>query len=73
VTDGKAALVVFATQDLVDGGISAGEIAAVGARSLGGGGSRDPKLAQAGGPNADGIDEAIAGSRSAAAEALAQR
>jgi hypothetical protein len=45
----------------------------VGARSLGGGGSRDPKLAQAGGPNADGIDEAIAGSRSAAAEALAQR
>ncbi len=73
VTDGKAALVVFATDDVIEAGVSAGEIAGVGARALGGGGSRDPRLAQAGGPHAEGIDEAIAASRTAAAEALAGR
>ena len=52
-------------------GVSAGEIAAAGAKALGGGGSRDPKLAQAGGPNTDGIDDAISLMRSAAGEALA--
>ncbi|MFV1971421.1 MAG: alanine--tRNA ligase, partial [Acidimicrobiia bacterium] len=71
VTDGKAAIIVFVSDDLVSQGISAGDIAAAGARALGGGGSRDPKLAQAGGPNADGIDEAITLMRSAAGEALA--
>ncbi len=71
VTDGKAALIVFATQDVVDAGISAGDIAGAGARALGGGGSRDPKLAQAGGPNADGMDEAIDIGRTRAREALA--
>lgn len=70
VSDGKAALIVFVSPDLVDGGVSAGEIAAIGARALGGGGSRDPRLAQAGGPNADGMDEAIELSRQAAREAL---
>ncbi len=73
VTDGKAALVVFATEDLVQEGVSAGEIAAAGATLLGGGGSRDPKLAQAGGPNADAMDEALEASRAAAVEALASR
>ena len=73
VTDGKAALVVFATEDLVQEGVSAGEIAAAGAALLGGGGSRDPKLAQAGGPNADAMDEALEASRAAAVEALASR
>ena len=71
VTDGKAALIVFATQDIVDAGVSAGDIAAAGARALGGGGSKDPKLAQAGGPNADGMDEAIDLGRRAARDALA--
>ena len=52
---------------------SAGEIAAEGATALGGGGSRDPKLAQAGGPNADGMDEAVAIARAKAQEALAAR
>ncbi len=70
VTDGKASLIVFVTQDLVDAGVSAGNIAGVAARALGGGGSRDPKLAQAGGPNADGIDEAIAIGTDAARDAL---
>jgi alanyl-tRNA synthetase len=72
VTDGKAALIVFATQDVVDAGLSAGDIAAAGANALGGGGSRDPRLAQAGGPNADGMDEAIDLGRIEARSALAE-
>jgi alanyl-tRNA synthetase len=72
VTEGKAALVVFVTDDLVSDGISAGDIAAGAARALGGGGSRDPKLAQAGGPNADGIDEAIDIGRTEARAGLAE-
>jgi alanyl-tRNA synthetase len=71
VTDGKAAVIVFVSDDLVSKGVSAGEIAAAGARALGGGGSRDPKLAQAGGPNADGIDEAVSLMKIAAGQALA--
>jgi alanyl-tRNA synthetase len=71
VTDGKAALIVFATQDVVDAGVSAGDIAAAGAKALGGGGSKDPRLAQAGGPNADGMDEAIDLGRTEARNALA--
>jgi alanyl-tRNA synthetase len=71
VTEEKGALVVFVTQDLVDKGISAGDLAAAGATALGGGGSRDPKLAQAGGPNGDAIEEAISLAGSAAHEALA--
>jgi len=71
VTDAKAAIIVFVSDDLVSEGVSAGEIANAGARALGGGGSRDPKLAQAGGPNADAIDEAISLMKTAASEALA--
>ncbi len=71
VTDGKAALIVFATQDVVDAGVSAGDIAGVAARALGGGGSKDPRLSQAGGPNADGMDEAIDLGRTQARDALA--
>jgi alanyl-tRNA synthetase len=71
VTDGKAAVIVFVSDDLVLKGLSAGEIAATGASALGGGGGRDPRLAQAGGPNADGIDEAISLMKTAAGEALA--
>ncbi len=70
VTDDKAALIVFASDDVVQRGVSAGAIAAAGAKELGGGGSRDPGLAQAGGPNASGMDAAIATSVAAAREAL---
>jgi alanyl-tRNA synthetase len=70
VTDGKAALVVFITDDLAETGISAGEIAGVGAKALGGGGSRDPLLAQAGGPNADAMDDALDSATQAARSAL---
>lgn len=72
VTDGKAAVIVFVSDDLVARGVAAGEIAGAGAKALGGGGSRDPRLAQAGGPNTDGIDEALLLMRSAASEALAE-
>lgn len=71
VTDGKASVIVFISEDLVAEGVSAGSIAASGAKALGGGGSKDPKLSQAGGPNTDGIDEAVDLMRAAAREALA--
>jgi alanyl-tRNA synthetase len=70
VSDGKAALIVFVTDDLVTRGVSAGEIASVGAQALGGGAGRDSKLAQAGGPNADAIDEAIDSARQQASSAI---
>jgi alanyl-tRNA synthetase len=70
VTDGKAALVAFVTDDLVATGLSASTFATTGATVLGGGASRDATLAQAGGPNVAQIDEAVAEARAAAAEAL---
>jgi alanyl-tRNA synthetase len=73
VTEGKAALVVFVSEDVVGDHVDAGEIAAAGATLLGGGGGRDPRLAQAGGPNADRMDEAIAEAGRRASEALTQR
>jgi alanyl-tRNA synthetase len=70
VTDGKAALIIFITDDLAETGISAGEIAGVGAKALGGGASPDPLLAQAGGPNADAMDDALDSATQAARSAL---
>jgi alanyl-tRNA synthetase len=67
---GKAALIGFATDDLVAGGLTAGEIVAAAARVVGGGGSRDPQLSQAGGPNGDEIEAALEAARAAAMEAL---
>ena len=69
-TAGKAALLAFATEDLVAAGVSAGEITAVAARAVGGGGSRDPELAQAGGPKGDEIEAALVVARDAARLAL---
>ena len=71
VTDGKASLVVFVTDDLVADGVMAASFATVGASVLGGGASRDAGLAQAGGPNVAQVDEAIQAATAAAAEALA--
>ncbi len=67
---GKASLVVVVSDDLVERGVTAGTLAATGAQVLGGGASRDPKLAQAGGPNAGEIDAAIQSAVSAARDAL---
>jgi alanyl-tRNA synthetase len=68
---GKGAIIAFVSPDLVEEGISAGEVISGAARTLGGGGSRDPSLAQAGGPQGDRIDDALREARNAAQEALA--
>jgi alanyl-tRNA synthetase len=70
LTDGKAALVVVVSDDLVLQDVSAGAIASIGASVLGGGASRDANLAQAGGPNAGELDEAIQQAVAAARTAL---
>jgi len=73
VVDGKGAIIAFVSDDLVEEGVSAGEVIQEAARTLGGGGSRDPSLAQAGGPQGDRIDEALVAARNAAREALTGR
>jgi alanyl-tRNA synthetase len=59
VADGKGALVVAVTKDLVDAGVSAVALAGGAAKALGGGTSRDVALAVGGGPRADGVGEAL--------------
>ena len=56
---GKGGLVALVSKDLVEAGVSAAELAAPGARVLGGGGSRDPELSQAGGPHGEKLAEAL--------------
>ncbi|MGH8924584.1 MAG: alanine--tRNA ligase [Acidimicrobiia bacterium] len=72
-TDGKGALVGAVSADLVSEGISAADLVAVGARLLGGGGSRDPALAQAGGPHGEHLGDALDLVREAAEAALSRR
>jgi alanyl-tRNA synthetase len=67
---GKAALLAFVTADLVAAGVSAGEITGAAARVVGGGGSRDPELAQAGGPKGAEIEAALEVARETARSAL---
>jgi alanyl-tRNA synthetase len=56
---GKGALVAAVSKDLVAAGVSAADLISGAARELGGGGSRDPELSQAGGPRGDRIEAAI--------------
>jgi alanyl-tRNA synthetase len=56
---GKGSLVAVVTKDLVGAGVSAAVIISDAATELGGGGSRDPELAQAGGPHGDRLDDAL--------------
>ncbi len=70
VADGKGALIAFVSTDLVSAGISAADILAPAARVLGGGGSRDAELAQAGGPHGDRLEAALEEARAAARTAL---
>ena len=70
-TDGKGALIAFVSDDLVAEGLSAGDVIGEAAKLLGGGGSRDPRLAQAGGPNGDRLDDALEVARTAARLAVA--
>lgn len=57
---GKGALVGLVTSDLVERGVSAADLIRGGARELGGGGSSDPDLAQAGGPDGKNLPAALA-------------
>jgi alanyl-tRNA synthetase len=60
VFSGKGALVGLVSKDLVTAGLSAAELIRPGASALGGGGSPDPELAQAGGPNGERLGTALA-------------
>jgi alanyl-tRNA synthetase len=68
---GKGALIGLISKDLVENGLSAAELITPAARILGGGGSRDPELAQAGGPRGDQLESALNAARSEAEQALA--
>ncbi|MCY3579576.1 MAG: alanine--tRNA ligase [bacterium] len=67
---GKGGLVGLVTKDLIDQGISAADLVLPGAKLLGGGGSRDPELAQAGGPRGEKIEEALDAIREAVERCL---
>jgi len=67
---GKGSLVSVITKDLVSSGISAARIIETAAGELGGGGSRDPELAQAGGPRGENLDTALGLARESAEQAL---
>jgi alanyl-tRNA synthetase len=69
--EGKGSLVATLTKDLVAVGLSAADLVAGGARLLGGGGSRDPELAQAGGPQGEHLADALATIRETAERRLA--
>jgi alanyl-tRNA synthetase len=58
-SNGKGALVAVVTADMLERGVSAADLVAPAARVLGGGGSRDPELSQAGGPHGDRLDAAL--------------
>lgn len=68
---GKGALVAAVSKDLVEKGISAGELLTSPAAELGGGGSRDPELAQAGGPHGDNLPAALDTARAGSGRAIA--
>jgi alanyl-tRNA synthetase len=68
---GKGALVSTVSKQLAASGVSAAEIIVDAAREMGGGGSRDPELAQAGGPKGDRVDAAIDIARERVGQALA--
>jgi alanyl-tRNA synthetase len=68
--DGKAILLVAVTKDLT-ARVKAGDLVKEGARHVGGAGGGKPELAQAGGPDAAGLEKALAAIESSAARALA--
>jgi alanyl-tRNA synthetase len=70
---GKGSLVAAVSRDLVEAGVRAGDLLFEASRALGGGGSRDPELAQAGGQQGERLDEALDLAREAASRALRER
>ncbi len=69
---GKGGLVALMSPRLVERGMNAGDLLTAPARELGGGGSRDPELAQAGGPHGDRLAAALDVARDQAGRALAE-
>ncbi|MPZ52846.1 MAG: alanine--tRNA ligase [Acidimicrobiia bacterium] len=67
----KGGITAAAGPGAIQVGASAGEIAAEGAAVMGGGGSRDPALAQAGGPDGSALSAAMDVVREAVGRALA--
>jgi alanyl-tRNA synthetase len=59
VSAGKGSLVGLVEKSLVGRGLSAADLVSPGAAELGGGGSRDPELSQAGGPRGDMLSRAL--------------
>ncbi|MGI6020587.1 MAG: alanine--tRNA ligase [Lachnospiraceae bacterium] len=57
--DGKVSLVAMATPEAVSAGIHAGNIIKAAAAAVGGGGGGKPAMAQAGGRDASGMDNAV--------------
>jgi alanyl-tRNA synthetase len=70
VDDGRAYLVVNLDRSLVDQGYDAVAIAREAAKKIGGGGGGRPNLAEAGGKNPDGLEEAYEVGRSQITSAL---
>ena len=60
VTDGKVSLMATATEGAMKAGAHAGNLIKAIASVVGGGGGGRPNMAQAGGKNPAGIDEAVA-------------
>ena len=59
IVNGNPLLVTMVTSDLVENGLHAGNIARDAARIMGGGGGGQPAMAQAGGRQADKLDDAL--------------
>ena len=59
VVENRPLLIAMVTTDLVASGVDASKIARGAAKAIGGGGGGRPDVAQAGGRNADGLDEAL--------------
>jgi alanyl-tRNA synthetase len=68
--DGKAILLVAVTKDLT-AKVKAGDLVKEGAKHVGGAGGGKPDLAQAGGPDAAGLEKALAAIEALASRALA--
>ena len=67
---GKGVLIGLVSKDLMQAGVSAAGLIADAARELGGGGSNDPELAQAGGQHGERLPQALDLAREAAERAL---
>ena len=70
VNEGKVNLMVAATDDVVAKGAHAGNIIKAAAPKVGGGGGGRPNMAQAGGKNPSGVNEALEAAREALASQI---